>query len=345
MTFNNDVPFVILDKDFNIILAHDDIKTQYPQLLTAGYFSRLLFGYSAEDFSQPFILDTALFSNHKLLVYGDGENIRCTVIKNDNKYYVDKQNQISYQMREPISSIFAILPAVADNINNDKPDKAISYLDEVYIKSYKLLRNVTNITLANKIINNSIVRKETINLSSLITSITESVKTVKRNITINCETEPGIMISGNRSLLTNGILNLFSNSFVYCTDEPVEINIRLSVKNKNAVFTYSDNSKGIKEEFQQMVFRPFFSKDPYGDNSSDPELGLGLFITKSAFECSGGNLLLTSTFGEGVKYTASLPLCSADTIIMESSSTDFLLNRYSEVFVQLCDSCTLPSLK
>ncbi|MBE6866646.1 MAG: HAMP domain-containing histidine kinase, partial [Ruminococcaceae bacterium] len=154
-----------------------------------------------------------------------------------------------------------------------------------------------------------------------------------------------VFVCGNMQFLSTAILNLISNSINFAADENVEIEIKLVKDTNRAVFSYKDNSKGIKEQYLADVFKPYFSKDPFADGEKDPSMGLGLFIAKTAFEQTGGRMMLTSSFGNGVRYNISIPLVKDADIVMESSTTDFLLNRYSELFVQLCDSCTLPSLK
>ncbi len=345
-TYEN-MPCIVLSRDFDIISIDKDISLKYPRLCDNDYIHTVFSRYNADDFTSFRLLNSVLIGDYdiKLAAVADGDVIKCFVLNNDIFPGNQMLNVISYQMREPISSIFALLPIITDNVNRSDSDKAIAYLDGIYSKSYKLLRNVTNISTATKIMEGNSFRWDRINLSQLVDSLITSVLTVEKNVKIESETEENIIINGNLSLLTNGILNLFANSFDYRQDRNVEIKIKLTLKGNKAVLTYSDNSKGIKEQFLPLVFNPYFSKDPYADGEDDPSLGLGLFIAKSAFTHAGGSILLTSKFGDGVKYSVSFPVCRYEETVLESNATDFLLNRYSEVFVQLCDSCSLPSLK
>ena len=65
---------------------------------------------------------------------------------------------------------------------------------------------------------------------------------------------------------------------------------------------------------------------------------------KNAFEAAGGKIMTSSVFGKGIKYIVTMPAVADNGRILESNSSEFLLNRYSELFVQLCDSCQLPML-
>ena len=342
----NRLPFITLDDKFNIVDAHQDIKDNYSGLLMPDFFRNLLAGYDMEYFSQPVEFDTSLLnmSNIRLVFFRDGDVLKCLPVKSET-YGTDSSRNVHYQMREPISSIFAMLPLLAVSINKGDAAKAFSNLDVVNRQSYKLLKNVNNVSLASKIMSGKLPEKEYVDFSQLIESVATSVKAVERNVDIATDIDDGICLHINRSFITNGLLNLISNSINFTADSKIDISIGLKRTDNGAVFTYSDNSKGIQGEILPYVFTPYFSKDPFNDGQADPSMGLGLFITKTAFEQAGGKILLTSVFGKGVKYSISLPECQPGGDMLESSATDFLLNRYSELFIQLSDSCILPSLK
>ncbi len=334
-----DIPCITLDKDFRVCSQYE--SHLFPEcVFEENYFKELFKDYSIRDFESPRIVH--LKDNKDLFIYKSGEFVKCALFPNTNN---KDSNIINYRMREPISSIFALLPMIVDNINSDDGDKAVSHIEEVYSKSYKLLRNITNLSLAEKIesANNFIIAP--INLSSLVESLVLSVKTVVRDIDINCDIQNDVCVKANKGLLVNGILNIITNSIVYRNDEKPSVDISVSTKGDNAVLTYSDNSKGIKDRIIGDIFRPFYSRDPYDDGGLNRELGLGLYIAKAAFDRAGGNIFLTSTFGKGIKYTISMPLYNGEEMVIESNPSDFLLNKFSEVFVQLCEHCRLPSIE
>ncbi len=343
---DNDLTHLTLDESFNVIYHHPAIRESYPGLLRRGFFKDLLHGCSPEDFRRPVRLNTDLSGSApiSLIFVRSEEGINCIVAKNKIHGPSNAQRNLQYQMREPISGIFALLPVIADNINKSDSNKAVANLQAIYGQSYKLLRSVSNISMASNIFSGAVLRKETCDFSELVSELCESVKLVVRNINIECTAEKNLYIYANYQMICCAFLNLISNSVNYKNDRDVHIKVTLTKKDSMAVLTYSDNSKGIKDDYLPFVFRPYFSKDPYNDGESDPSLGMGLFIAKAAFEQAGGNILLTSKFGQGVKYTISLPLDNAGGQILESSKADFLLNKYSDLFIQLCDCRQLPGL-
>ena len=343
--FDN-IPYIILNKSYEIIDVHNEIKETYPGLLVDDFFRNLLDGYDFDYFSQPVEFDCGMtdISNIRLLFVKENDMLKCIPIKS-RVYGLQRQRNLHFRLREPISSIFAMLPVIADNINKEEDDKAVSNLETLNIQSYRLLKNVNNISLVARIMSGDIPAYETVNLSSILNTIISSVNIVYDRINVNASIENDIYIGVNKSFITNAILNLISNSINFRNDDDVKIEINLKKDGKSIVFSYADNSKGIKDELLPFVFKPYFSKDPFNDNAPDPSLGLGLFIAKTAFNSAGGKMMTISSFGNGVKYVVTLPSVEDDGHLLESSTREFLLDRYSELYIQLCESCQLPPLK
>lgn len=343
---DNELPHLTLDENFNIIYHHPVIREKYPGLLRRGFFKDLLAGCLPEDFRQPVRLNADLSGACpiSLVFIRENEGINCIVAENKSHGPANGQRNLQYQLREPISGIFAILPVISDNISKLDTNKAVTNLQAIYSQSYKLLRSVSNLSMASNIFSGIVPKRQTCDFSELVSELCESVKMVVRNIGIEYTAEKNLYINANYQMICCAFLNLISNSINYKNDEDVYIKVHLAKKDNMAVLTYSDNSKGIKDDYLPFVFRPYFSKDPYNDGESDPSLGMGLFIAKAAFEQAGGNILLTSKFGRGIKYTVSLPLDKLSEQILESSKTDFLLNKYSDLFIQLYDCRQLPGL-
>ena len=343
---NENMPYIVLGTDFSIISADDYIKENFKGFLLPGFFKTLLAGFSPEDFEKPTLLDLPAFHmpGVRLLFIKNGDTIHCYPVKNETDILRNGYRNMQYRMREPLTGIFATLPIISDSINNDKFEKALSNIDGVYRLSYKLLRSITNISMASRLLSGVIPEKTVVDFSSLLEDLATGIRTVQRDVTVNCDIEKGVYISANKNLISTAVLNLVANSIKYKQDKDVIIKLSLKKSKSGGVFTYSDNSKGIKDEYLPFVCKPYFSKDPYADGEADPALGLGLFICRTAFEQAGGNMLISSQFGAGVTYTVSLPGGNDSLGSLSSYSAEFLLDRYSELFIQLCESCDLPSI-
>ncbi|MEG1782005.1 MAG: HAMP domain-containing sensor histidine kinase [Oscillospiraceae bacterium] len=345
---NKGSEFLTLNSNYEIIDMSQGVKAKYPSFLKPNFFKTLLQKYPFESFTQPLLINISpLFNGSIALVFSPDEegNLKCFPVKSEDYTTLSGQSSVQYQLREPLSGIFALLPLLAENINNLNVEKAQSSLEGIYSKSYILLKNVNNITLCSKILSGHLPATDCFDFSSVIKSVAVGVSTIVKNITLHTEIDSDITLEGNMAIISNALINLISNSIHFVGDENPHINISLKYMGKNAIFVYSDNSKGIKDEILPYIFQPYFSKDPFCDSDIAPSLGLGLFIVKTAFEQAGGTIIVSSEFGSGVKFSVSFPVCHSPSQALESSPADFLLNKYSDLFVQLCDVCDTPMLR
>lgn len=265
--------------------------------------------------------------------------------QSSSENFIEYIDIINSQMREPVTNIFASLPIMADNINQNNTEAALENLNAVYRRTYAIIKSVNNLTAVSKLKSGYEYRKELIDFSKLVKNIFKSSQVVLPDYcTVDCSADNGCIIRGSSSLLSMALFNILLNSIEY-RKEDVQVSVKLKKEKDRCILTYRDNSKGIKPEIIGNVFEPMFSADPYNDGEITNKLGVGLYIARQAVIQAGGTIILQSEFGEGVNINISIPLCDDEsTAVLESKSGDFLLNKYSEMFVQLCDYCQLPDL-
>ena len=253
---------------------------------------------------------------------------------------------INVQFREPASNIFATLPLLVNSINNQDTEKAIEGVQNVYQRTYFILKSINNVSVTARLLAGNSFSKTIIDFSDLVKNIFSSSEMVlPPYFKFDIKVDDGCYIDGNNSLLSICLLNLILNSADYRQDDDVKIIFELKKEKGKCILTYKDNSLGIKPELAQEVFNPFFTANPYNDGESSTKMGVGLYVVKKAFEHAGGTVLMQTEFGEGVKYVVSLPCSTMDTdLAVKSHQRDLVLNRYSDVFIHLCEHCELPEL-
>jgi len=252
---------------------------------------------------------------------------------------------VNYQLREPVSNIFASLPILAENINNNNTEAALENLNAVYRRTYSVIKSVNNLSFVSKLQSGYKYSKEVIDFSQLVKNVFQSSQMVlPQYFSLEYTADDGCIVKGNHSLLSMALFNLLLNSLDYC-QEDVAVKVTLKKENNKCVLVYRDNSKGIRPEVIGNVFQPFYSVDPYNDGEITNKLGLGLYIAKQAVEYAGGSILMQSEFGKGVNIVISIPQCSeCEVSVVKSKAGEFMLNKYSDLYVQLCDYCELPDL-
>jgi len=259
--------------------------------------------------------------------------------------FIEYIDIVNYQLREPVANIFASLPIMADNISSEKTESALENLNAIYRRTYSIIKCVNNLTAVSKLQSGYQYEKTAIDFSQLVKNAFQSSQMVlPAYYSLNCNVDGGCIVMGSQSLLSMALFNILLNSFEYRKEDDVQVSVELKRENGRCVLTYRDNSKGIKPEIIGRVFEPFYSSDPYNDGEISTKLGIGLYIAKQAVNQAGGTILMQSQFGSGVNIVISIPEYSDETAILKSKASDFMLNKYSEMFVQLCEYCHLPDL-
>lgn len=259
--------------------------------------------------------------------------------------FIEYIDIINCQLREPVSNIFASLPIMAENINSSNTQAALENLESVYKRTYSIIKCVNNLTAVSKLQSGYIYSKSVTDFSQLVKEAFQSSQMVlPEYYTLNCNIEDGCIVNGSRQLLSMALFNILLNSFDYRKEDNVQVSVSLKNESDKCVLTYRDNSKGIRPEIISNVFEPFFSADPYNDGEVSNKLGLGLYIAKQAVTQAGGKIFVQSQFGNGINIIISIPHYNGDEEIMKSRAGEFMLNKYSDMFVQLCEYCNLPDL-
>lgn len=247
----------------------------------------------------------------------------------------------SSQMREPLTNIFATLPL----LNAHVEEHHLRYTEDIQANCYQLLRLACNLEDAGLVENKS-YDLHPLDLTSLVDSLCIGVSSVCRNQHAKLEwSVPNVpvIVCADPRLISSALLNIIRNSLAYTRDGNI-ITVKLTYTAKNALLTVEDKGLGILEENVTRIFEPYFSIDPYGDSNIRPGVGLGLPVVREAVNAFGGTASAESRFGEGTSIFLTLPLDGSATEALSSDSAQYMLNRYSPIFVQLCGHCLLPGL-
>ncbi|MDL2293658.1 HAMP domain-containing histidine kinase [Ruminococcaceae bacterium OttesenSCG-928-D13] len=250
-------------------------------------------------------------------------------------------NAFSSAMREPLANIFASLPLL--NARLDGIDER--YVEDVQANCYRLLRVASNIEIGSRV-ETRLFDLQPVDGTALTESLCVSVNSVCKRQGVSIEWDlpkDPLPVRANPSLLSDAFLNLIRNSLQFTRDGN-HIRITLSQVGKNSLLTVEDRGLGIKPEYVDRIFEPYFSVDPYGDSNLRPGLGLGLSVVQQTVAGFGGNVKAESAFGEGTRIYCTIPLDTSGGELLGSDAAEYMLNRFSPLYVQLCGYCLLPKL-
>ena len=145
-------------------------------------------------------------------------------------------------------------------------------------------------------------------MENILLSLKPRLKETKHSIKINCSDD--LYIISYPGAISQILANLLVNSLVHAYDNGDEGNIVMSFSidsrkgNRRAVLTYSDDGKGIKEEFLSRIFEPFFTT-----RRGKGGTGLGLNIVYNIVtQKLRGTIGCLSKLGEGTTFVMEFDL-------------------------------------
>lgn len=111
---------------------------------------------------------------------------------------------------------------------------------------------------------------------------------------------------GDKTRLKQSLLKLVNNALEYTSDKGKVMVTFDQDKQKNLIFTVTDNGCGMSPDAMKNALIPFRQVHS-GEDRKHEGIGLGLPLAKRYIECHGGTLSLTSTLNQGTVARVTLP--------------------------------------
>ena len=178
------------------------------------------------------------------------------------------------------------------------------------------LERVTN-TLIEQIDNLSSIASEFSNFAKMPRAVNERINLAERirntldlfpstdNITYSftCE-DDSICIMADKEQISRVFINLIKNAVQSIPEnKPGKIRLKLEAVNRKAVFTITDNGKGIPDDLLDKMFTPNFTTKSSG-------MGMGLAIVKNIIETCNGTITFQTDIKHGTTFRIEIPLAS-----------------------------------
>jgi heavy metal sensor kinase len=121
-----------------------------------------------------------------------------------------------------------------------------------------------------------------------------------KNITVVCESSPGITVEGDRARMKQVVVNLLDNAIKY-TPKGGRVRMKIAREDGCAILDVIDDGIGIPREALPHIFKRFFRVD--GSRSREKGgAGLGLSIVKSICAAHEAQVEVTSVPGKGSRF-------------------------------------------
>ncbi|MFK5977787.1 MAG: HAMP domain-containing sensor histidine kinase [Rhizobiaceae bacterium] len=172
-----------------------------------------------------------------------------------------------------------------------------------------LIKTFDALLMIARVESGSITAKFTrLNLSEILEDIAELYEPLAEDNALEFRTDiaAGIMVSGNRELLSQAMANLIDNAMKYSTKkkgEQASIQISLQKGAEGALVSVSDNGPGIPEDKRNHVMERFTRLE---ESRTRPGNGLGLSLVKAVVQLHKGTIVLGDN-QPGLVVTMSFP--------------------------------------
>jgi len=216
---------------------------------------------------------------------------------------------MSHEIRTPLTAILGFSETALDKSQTEEEhDQAINTI----IRSGKHL-----LELINDILDLSKVEAGKLDVEKIPTSVVDvlteiatlqqkSAASKNLEFELSCDTPIPEKITSDPTRLKQIVLNLCSNAIKFTESGFVKIHVACDWQSETLAISVSDSGIGMTAEQMEKVF------DAFGQAESSTTrkyggTGLGLSLSKQLTKKLGGNLIATSEFNKGSKFTVSIP--------------------------------------
>ncbi len=216
----------------------------------------------------------------------------------------------SHQLRTPLAGMKWFLEMLLNGdmgTLTDEQKQVVKNIDESNERMIGLINallNVSRMEAGRVILNLEPSNIEEI-VKSLVVDVTSALEKRKQKLVV--EVPPDLpMMRVDPKLIREVYMNFLTNAIKY-SPEGKTITIKLTRKNDSLLSEIKDQGFGIPEADQEKIFQKFFRATSTAKNDAEGN-GLGLYLTKSIIESSGGNVWFKSVEGRGTSFFFTLPI-------------------------------------
>jgi len=210
----------------------------------------------------------------------------------------------SHELKTPLTAIKANIDFILSEREGKVPESLKSYLLTIQRNTNRIqMRMDQMLDLSRMTSDHLLFNRERILLSEVIGGYINEVKPVDKNLSIQVDLPPDLLIDADRNALHDIFINLLSNAFKF-TDDGGQISITASQRDQSALLQIRDTGMGIPGDKLQKIFDEFYQVE----GGKHGGTGLGLAIAKRWVEEHSGKIWVESQLGKGSTFYFTLPL-------------------------------------
>ena len=216
----------------------------------------------------------------------------------------------SHQLRSPLSNLRWAIELLMSGKLGRIEEKQTEYFRILKENSGRMLELVSDLLTVSRIETATLpLKKKEISLENLIRELISKFEPFAKALNVEIKFEPQANLPkalADPSQIRLALENLLDNAIRYIKNKG-KVDIKLEQRGKNFYFEIKDSGVGVPKEDQKHIFQKFFRSEnilKYQTQGS----GLGLYISKSIVERSGGKIGFKSEENKGSTFWFTLPI-------------------------------------
>lgn len=205
---------------------------------------------------------------------------------------------LAHEIRNPLAGIAGVMDVIARDLAPSSPTREV--LEEVKREARHIQRILSDL------LEYARPKPPQMRLADLNATVEHAVNLARqqvasRPVTIEFRRAPGLdSVEHDPAAIQQVLLNLLLNA-LQAIPEAGRVDVETAKKDSSAAIIVADSGRGIPPEHLPNIFRPFFTTKGEGT-------GLGLSLARRNVESHGGRIEVSSTVGQGSRFTVWLPL-------------------------------------
>jgi len=230
---------------------------------------------------------------------------------------------MSHELRTPLNAIIGFTRIVKRKGAEALPEKQLDNLDKVLVSADHLLNLIDDVLDLSKIEAGRMeVAPTAFEIEPVVDLCINTTQPLIKHelVKIVKEIKGDIpLVFSDKDKVTQIILNLLSNAVKFTHEGQIKVGVDSA--DDSLVLSVTDTGIGISEEALERIFEEFQQADmsttrEYGGT------GLGLSISHRLAQLLGGDLVASSTEGEGSTFTLTIPLHYCNQVLADTPSSD-----------------------